>query len=80
MLPQVTGLALAFGGIITAGILIEGLYGLPGLGSILNAAIVANDFTVIYGVILFIIIGIAVCMLIIDIVYPLLDPRIRYES
>lgn len=80
LLPQVTGLALAFGGIITAGILVEGLYGLPGLGSILNQAIVANDFMVIYGVILFIIIGIAVCMLLIDIVYPLLDPRIRYES
>lgn len=80
MLPQVTGLALAFGALISAGVLVESLYGLPGLGSILNQAIVANDFMVIYGVILFIIITIAVGMLIVDIVYPLLDPRIRYES
>jgi peptide/nickel transport system permease protein len=80
LLPQVTGLALGFGFVITSGVLVEGLYGLPGLGSILGAAIVANDFMVIYGIVLFIIIGIAVVMLLVDLVYPLLDPRIRYET
>jgi peptide/nickel transport system permease protein len=80
LLPQVTGLALGFGFLITGGVLVEGLYGLPGLGSILGAAIVANDFMVIYGIVLFIIIGIAVVMLLVDLVYPLLDPRIRYET
>lgn len=80
LLPQVTGLALAFGAVITAGILVEQLYALPGLGSVLYQAIVANDFMVMYGVILFIIIGIAILMLVVDILYPLLDPRIRYEA
>lgn len=80
LLPQVTGLALAFGSVIVGGILVETLYGLPGLGTVLNQAIISNDFMVIYGIVLFIIIGIAVLMLIVDLVYPVLDPRIRYES
>jgi peptide/nickel transport system permease protein len=77
ILPSVTGLALAFGTLVTSGILVETLYGLPGLGSILGAAIAANDFPVIYGITLFIIIGIALLMLLVEILYPLLDPRIR---
>jgi peptide/nickel transport system permease protein len=80
LLPQVTGLALAFGSIITAGVLVEQLYGLPGLGSLLGRAINANDFLVIYGIVLFIVVGVAVMMLVVDLVYPLLDPRIRYET
>jgi peptide/nickel transport system permease protein len=80
MLPQITGLALAFGTVITSGILVESLYGLPGLGSILNDAIRSNDFLVIYGITLFIIIAVAVLMLLTDILYPLIDPRIRYET
>ncbi len=80
ILPQVTGLALAFGTIITSGVLVESLYGLPGLGSVLGGSIVSNDFTVIYGVCIFIIIGVALAMLFVDLLYPLLDPRIRYEK
>lgn len=79
LLPQVTGLALALGTVITNGVLVENLYGLPGLGSILGAAIISNDFMVIYGIVLFIVVGIAVMMLLVDILYPLLDPRIRLE-
>ena len=80
LLPQITGLALAFGTIITSGILIETLYGLPGLGSILGDAIRSNDFMVIYGIVIFVITGVAIMTLIVDLIYPLLDPRIRYAS
>ncbi len=77
MLPQVTGLALALGSVITSGIIVESLYGLPGLGSVLNAAITSNDFLVIYGIVLFITIAVATTMAIVELLYPLLDPRIR---
>jgi peptide/nickel transport system permease protein len=79
MLPQVTGLALAFGTIITSGIVIEGQFGLPGLGRVLTQAIQANDFTVIYGVVLFITIAVASLMVLVELFYPLLDPRIRQD-
>jgi len=54
LLPQVTGFALALGSLITSGAVVESLYALPGLGSKLSQAIQANDFLVIYGIVLFI--------------------------
>ncbi|HEY3291386.1 MAG TPA: ABC transporter permease, partial [Anaerolineae bacterium] len=80
ILPQVTSLALAFGGIISAGVLVEGLYGFPGIGSTLSAAILANDYFVIYGIGYITVVAVAVSMLVVDLLYPLLDPRIRYEK
>jgi peptide/nickel transport system permease protein len=77
MLPQVTGFALALGSVVTSGIIIEQLFGLPGIGTVLHNAIKANDFVVIYGVVLFITIAIATLMVFVELLYPLIDPRIR---
>ena len=77
LLPQVTGLALALGGLVFSGLIVEGLYGLPGVGSVLNAAIQSNDFLVIYGIVLFITITVATLMVVVEMLYPFLDPRIR---
>jgi peptide/nickel transport system permease protein len=77
LLPQVTGLALALGTVITSAVVVEGLFGLPGIGSTLNLAIRSNDFPTIYGVVLFITIAVAVLMTVLEFIYPLLDPRIR---
>jgi peptide/nickel transport system permease protein len=77
LLPQVTGFALALSSVITSGVVVEGLFGLPGVGSVLGEAIRANDFLVIYGIVLFITIAVATMMMIVEMLYPLLDPRIR---
>lgn len=77
LLPQVTGLALALGTVVTSAIVVEGLFGLPGIGTALNNAIRANDFPVIYGIVLFITAAVATLMVAMEFVYPLLDPRIR---
>jgi len=79
MLPQVTGLALALGAVVTSGIVTEQLFGLPGVGQVLGNAIRANDFTVIYGITLFITIAVATLMVIIELLYPLLDPRVKLD-
>jgi peptide/nickel transport system permease protein len=79
LLPQVTGLALALGTMVTSAIVIESMFGLPGLGTVLNQAIRSNDFTVIYGVVLFVTIAVATLMVLVELLYPLLDPRIRQE-
>ena len=79
LLPQVTGFALALGTVVTSAIVVEGIFGLPGIGTVLNNAIRSNDFPVIYGIVLFITIAIAVLMTLLEFVYPLLDPRIRHE-
>ena len=77
LLPQVTGFALALGTLVTSAIIVEGIFGLPGLGTVLQLAIQSNDFPVIYGIVLFITITIATLMVALEFVYPLLDPRIR---
>jgi peptide/nickel transport system permease protein len=79
LLPQVTGLALALGTVVTSALVVEQLFGLPGLGQVLNNAIRANDFPTIYGVVLFITIAVAVLMAILEFIYPLLDPRVRNQ-
>ncbi|MBP6178329.1 MAG: ABC transporter permease [Anaerolineales bacterium] len=79
LLPQVTGLALALGGVVTSAIVIESQFGLPGLGRVLDAAIRSNDFLVIYGVVLFVTIAVASLMVLMEFLYPILDPRIRNE-
>ncbi len=79
LLPQVTGLALALGSVVSSAIVIESQFGLAGLGRVLQMAIASNDFMVIYGVVLFVTISVATLMVLMEFVYPLLDPRIRNE-
>lgn len=79
LLPQVTGFALALGSLITSGAVVESLYALPGLGSKLSQAIQANDFLVIYGIVLFITMSVATLMVLVEFLYPLLDPRIKQD-
>lgn len=80
MLPQVTGFALALGNLVVSAIVVEGLFGLPGLGTLLDRSIRSNDFLVIYGIVLFITIAIATLMVLVELIYPLLDPRISLED
>jgi peptide/nickel transport system permease protein len=75
----VTGLALALGAVVTSGVVVEQLFGLPGVGQVLGAAIRANDFIVIYGITLFITIAVATLMVVIELLYPLLDPRVKLD-
>jgi peptide/nickel transport system permease protein len=65
------------GSVITNGVIVEQYFGLPGLGSVLGAAIQSNDFLVIYGIVLFITIAVASLMVIVELMYPILDPRVR---
>jgi peptide/nickel transport system permease protein len=79
LLPQVTGLALALSTMVVSAIIVESQFGLPGLGRVLSQAIQSNDFLVIYGVVLFITIAVASLMVMVEMFYPLLDPRIRKD-
>ena len=78
MLPQITALALSMGTIVAGSLLVEAIFRYPGIGSLLFTAISGFDYFTIYGVVFFIILASALATLIIDLIYPLLDPRIRY--
>jgi peptide/nickel transport system permease protein len=79
LLPQVTGFALALGTVVPSAIVLEGVFALPGIGTTLNLAIRSNDFPVIYGIVLFTTIAVAILMVLMEFIYPLLDPRIRNQ-
>lgn len=79
ILPQVTALGIALGTIAGGFVVVETVFAYPGLGSLLYRAILDNDYTVIQGVTFYLILGVALAVLILDLVYPLLDPRISYD-
>lgn len=78
MLPQVTGLALSFGQIFSGALITEIVFSYPGLGTLLYNAIVTGDYNLIMGITIFSILAITTAILVIDLLYPLLDPRVRY--
>jgi peptide/nickel transport system permease protein len=80
ILPQFTGLALSLGTIISGAILVEVVFSFPGVGSVLLKAVRGFDWFVIQGIVFLVIVSVAFTMLIIDLIYPLLDPRISYRS
>jgi peptide/nickel transport system permease protein len=79
LLPQITALAIDLGHLISGQVLVETIFGYPGVGTVLYNALRTSDFFVVQGVVLFIIFAVALMMLLVDLAYPLLDPRIRYE-
>jgi peptide/nickel transport system permease protein len=77
LLPQATGLALSLGFIMSGQLLIETLFLYPGMGELLGRAIGAFDFNTIMGCIMLSIITVMTASLIVDLLLPVIDPRVR---
>ena len=56
------------------------IFNYPGLGGILFLAIAGKDYFVIQGIVLMLILALALSLFVVDLIYPLIDPRIRYHS
>ena len=79
ILPQTTALALALGHVASGVVLVEVVFGYPGVGNLLFQSIRTFDYTVIYGLTFLVIVSIGVATLILDLLLPALDPRITYR-
>ena len=79
ILPQVTALALALGQILSGAVLVEVIFGYPGIGTLLFQAIRENDHFLIQGLVFTVIVALGLATFILDILYPMLDPRITYR-
>jgi peptide/nickel transport system permease protein len=79
LLPQVTAAVLALGQILSGAVLVEVVFGYPGIGTVLYYAIREFDYFVIQGIVFTVILSIAFATLVVDLIYPLLDPRITYR-
>jgi peptide/nickel transport system permease protein len=78
ILPQVTSLILSLGYIFSGSVLVEVVFGYPGIGSVLYHAIREFDYFLIQGIVFLVVVAIALGALILDLILPLLDPRISY--
>jgi peptide/nickel transport system permease protein len=78
ILPQATALGLSLGTILSGALLVEVIFSYPGIGSTLYYSIRQFDYFVIQGVVFTIVLGVTIATLILDLIYPLLDPRISY--
>ena len=78
--PQLAHLAIALGYVVSGAILVEIVFSYPGLGYQLYMSIVNSDYTVIQGITLILAISVGLAVLIIDLIYPRLDPRVTYVS
>jgi peptide/nickel transport system permease protein len=79
ILPQVTTFAINLGTIISGVVIVEVIFGYPGMGSLLYNAITGSDYFLIYGIVYFTVFAIAIMTLLVDLLYPVLDPRISYR-
>jgi peptide/nickel transport system permease protein len=77
LLPQATGLAMSLGFIVNGAYLVEWIFSYPGIGGLLQYAILLVDYNTIQGIILMSIFTVLTANLIMDLVYPLIDPRIK---
>jgi peptide/nickel transport system permease protein len=77
MIPVVTILGLQFGNVLSGAVVVEVIFGRPGIGSYLVSAIQAKDIPVVQSVVLFIAVLYILINLLTDVAYGLLDPRIR---
>lgn len=79
ILPQVTALTLSLGGIVGGAVLVEYIFAYPGIGYLLYQGIVTSDYTLIQGIVFMLVFTTATLVLILDLIYPLIDPRITFE-
>ena len=80
VLPQVTAFALKIGLLVAGQILVERIFAYNGMGKLIYDAILDQDFPVIQGSSYIIILMTALSVFLVDLIYPLIDPRIRHEG
>jgi len=77
LVPQVTGLAMSLGAIFNGAIIVEQVFSYPGLGRLLIGAVYSADYSLVLGVTAISIIAVSASVFLIDILYPLFDPRVQ---
>jgi ABC-type dipeptide/oligopeptide/nickel transport system permease component len=79
LIPVVTLIGLQFGAVLTGAVITETIFAWPGIGRLLIQSIGFRDYPIVQGCILFIAVTYVGMNLLTDLVYGVLDPRIRYD-
>jgi len=78
LIPIITIFGLQFGSLLAGTVIIETVFGRPGVGRLLVNAVLNKDFPLVQGIVLFVAAGYVLINLAVDVVYAAVDPRIRY--
>ncbi len=79
LIPVITILGVQFGFLLGGTVIVETIFGRPGIGRLLIDGILYQDYRVVQATIVFIATGFLATNLVVDILYGLIDPRIRYD-
>lgn len=79
MLPQITMLSMRIGTVFSGAMVTEVLFSYPGIGTLIYNSILRSDYNLIIGTITMSILAVSLSTYIIDLLYPFLDPRVRYK-
>jgi peptide/nickel transport system permease protein len=77
LVPQVTGLAMSLGAIFNGTVIVEYVFSYPGLGRLLIGAVYSADYSLVLGVAAISIVAVSAAVFLIDVLYPLFDPRVQ---
>jgi oligopeptide transport system permease protein len=79
MLPVVSYMGPAIAGILTGSVVVEQIFGIPGVGQFFVGGALNRDYTLVLGIVIVYAVLIVLMNLIVDLVYGLIDPRVRYQ-
>lgn len=79
LIPIITVMGVNLGGMIGGTVLVESIFVIPGLGNLMITSIKSKDFMVVENGVFIIAVAVAVCNLLVDILYGIIDPRIRND-
>ncbi|WP_371286758.1 ABC transporter permease subunit [Dorea sp.] len=77
IIPVITVMSIQIGAMVVGSVLVENVFALPGLGSLLINAINTSDYPIVQSVMLLLVAVFLILNLIVDIIYAIIDPRIR---
>lgn len=77
LLPLVTQLGVSFGALFGGATLMESIFNYPGIGLEISSRVITKDYMVVQGLIFFSAAMVILINLIVDLIYPLVDPRVR---
>ena len=79
LLPIITGFGSSFAGVLGGSVVIETVFAIPGISTYLTSAVKTRDMPIIMGSILVISVFVGVVNLLVDLMYSVIDPRVKYE-
>jgi peptide/nickel transport system permease protein len=77
LIPVVTVFGLQFGNLLAGAVIVETVFSRPGLGRVIVGGILAKDFPLVQGTVLFVATAYVLINVVVDVTYAYVDPRIR---